>query len=1648
MSLDFRATQIQTTKVIASGTSTGANAKLLVYGGSAASDQQGTINSSVFNTSSIGSDVFMFVSGGSGKNTSGSYSVSVFGGDTAVSGVVYALDIIVVSGTQTITSNAFVPPHVSRFIGDTYMSGTTWYSLENNLSSDIRFVFESSSSVDDRLLGIRNNATASTIDVLRYTHPYTVLGNEGLEWHSGTKVRGSTVSLEGMEFGGVTRSLLTLRSDRFNQNHNYVFVSLYDSVAGTVAPAHTFTHESDGMTYYTIGHSGSFGAPSNATIQGRSAVPGFANTAGGTLTVRPGASLGTGYSKLLFQASAPTGSGTGTQVYSDIVTLDYLGTVVSGTVKASAGFSGSLTKLYDGTNYLVAGNSGITITTQSNGAIAISGSGGGSGADLSASFVVAGSTASLPNAKVLTAGPGIIVSSSLTIIGVSVSLSSGPGTTINTQSNGSVGITSSNTPSGTIAWSATGPGLPLTGSSLFTFNNNTNTVVLSGTSIATLGFSGSLTKLTDGTSFIIAGANITVTSVSNGAVTIAGTTFAPINSAYVTVGSDATLTGERSITGGDGIGFSDGGANSTITISASIVAGPGASVNTQSNRVIGITASNTPSGAIAFSAAGTGSPLTGTTQFTFNNNTNTVVLSGTVTALTGFSGSLTKLANGTNYLFGNAGIFINTQSNGAIGISASIVAGPGTSVNTQSNFSIGISTSIAAGPGASVNTQSNNTIGITASNAPSGTIAWSATGVGSPLTGSANFTFNNNINAVILSGTITALTGFSGSLTKLANGTNYLFGNAGIFINTQSNGAIGISASIVAGPGTSVNTQSNFSIGISTSLVAGPGASVNTQSNNTIGITASNAPSSSIAWSATGVGSPLTGSANFTFNNNTNTVVLSGTVTALTGFSGSHTKLSDGTSFIIAGTNITVTSVSNGAITIAGTTFAPINSAYVTIGSDATLTGERALTGGDGIGFSDAGANSTVTISASIVAGPGASVNTQSNRTIGITASNTPSGAIAFSAAGTGSPLTGTTSFTFNNNTNTVVLSGTVTALTGFSGSHTKLADGTSFIIAGANVTVTSVSNGAITIAGTTFAPINSAYVTIGNDATLTGERALVGGNGIGFLDGGANGSVTISASITAGPGTSVNTQSNGVIGISASIAAGPGTSVNTQSNGTIGITASNTPSGTIAYSPLGTGSPLSGSGKFTFNDNGAAIGVILSGTLTTINITASSTASAVVGTQSINSPTFTLRGAVYNNNTVSYLDMIQQTRNNSGDVTQGRLYKTMLSGATPIDFAWFGVSQSGAVAAFRLGSTGSLGVSLGVSTAGSALEFDSSGSFTILQATTANIGSGSGARVLGVFSGGNVRVGASTLNPGEVFQVDGNARITGSTITPIISASVGVTFVLNNNNGDGIQFSGSGIVPVSTTAPATAFSYSGISITGTDKAGGDVLVSVGRATGLGTPSAIRMRATITGSGTGATQQDLRDHLVITNNYVDVTASMRLGRTLVNSNMIANSASIIYGVNTTVTSRSITLPAAVDQPRQWLVIKDEGGSCATNAITLVRSGTDTIDGGTTDSITTAYGSKQYYSDGVKGWWSFGGGGSSGVTGSFVTTDGLTQMTAFWGFGPYGIDFISTSGTPATPAANHLRIYSKLSGSKMQLVVMGPDGIEGALWTQA
>ena len=114
--------------------------------------------------------------------------------------------------------------------------------------------------------------------------------------------------------------------------------------------------------------------------------------------------------------------------------------------------------------------------------------------------------------------------------------------------------------------------------------------------------SGSLQQLTDGNSYLVAGSNITITSASNGQVTISSS---------------------------GGAGGTPGGANTQLQ----------------------------------FNDAGS---FGGDADLTYNKTTNALQSAGFITASLGFSGSLTKLADGTSYIQSSTGINVVSASNGAI----------------------------------------------------------------------------------------------------------------------------------------------------------------------------------------------------------------------------------------------------------------------------------------------------------------------------------------------------------------------------------------------------------------------------------------------------------------------------------------------------------------------------------------------------------------------------------------------------------------------------------------------------------------------------------------------------------------------------------------------------------------------------------------------------------------------------------------------------------------------------------------------------------------------------------------------------------------------------------------------------------------------
>ena len=130
MAKDFRASQVETARLIATGSIPGSTAGLIIYSGSIASDREGTTASPTLDTmlTDVGSDVFMFVSGTINSGNPNEFNrtdVSLFGGDVVISGTLYA-------ERQVIEVDSVAD-------GDFYVTGNVYFEPDANSTTSVAF---------------------------------------------------------------------------------------------------------------------------------------------------------------------------------------------------------------------------------------------------------------------------------------------------------------------------------------------------------------------------------------------------------------------------------------------------------------------------------------------------------------------------------------------------------------------------------------------------------------------------------------------------------------------------------------------------------------------------------------------------------------------------------------------------------------------------------------------------------------------------------------------------------------------------------------------------------------------------------------------------------------------------------------------------------------------------------------------------------------------------------------------------------------------------------------------------------------------------------------------------------------------------------------------------------------------------------------------------------------------------------------------------------------------------------------------------------------------------------------------------------------------------------------------------------------------
>jgi len=257
-------------------------------------------------------------------------------------------------------------------------------------------------------------------------------------------------------------------------------------------------------------------------------------------------------------------------------------------------------------------------------------------------------------------------------------LVAGPNVTITSSSNGQVTIASADTNTEYTA----GTGLSLDGTQ---FNVNDSVVAtLTSSVVFSNGISGSLTHLSDGSSYLVAGDNITITTASVGSIYISSVD----NNTTYTAGDGLSLVGtEFSVANslaGAGLTESSGvlavvnGTNGglfvdTNSVSLNLANLAEAVVNVASDSIAfidadGFTTRRETISDLVEATAGNG--LNTTAGVLSVNDSIVATLTSSAKFSNGLSGSLTQLTDGSSYLIAGSNVTISSASNGAVTISA------------------------------------------------------------------------------------------------------------------------------------------------------------------------------------------------------------------------------------------------------------------------------------------------------------------------------------------------------------------------------------------------------------------------------------------------------------------------------------------------------------------------------------------------------------------------------------------------------------------------------------------------------------------------------------------------------------------------------------------------------------------------------------------------------------------------------------------------------------------------------------------------------------------------------------------------------------------------------------------------------------------
>lgn len=117
----------------------------------------------------------------------------------------------------------------------------------------------------------------------------------------------------------------------------------------------------------------------------------------------------------------------------------------------------------------------------------------------------------------------------------------------------------------------------------------------------------------------------------------------------------------------------------------------------------------------------------------------------------------------------------------------------------------------------------------------------------------------------------------------------------------------------------------------------------------------------------------------------------------------------------------------------------------------------------------------------------------------------------------------------------------------------------------------------------------------------------------------------------------------------------------------------------------------------------------------------------------------------------------------------------------------------------------------------------------------------------------------------------------------------------------------------------------------------------------------------------GSTTHDSIDTASV--NTTSLTFETFPRKTLITANTLVSDAGRVYPVDSSGGALTVTLASAMVAEGAHATINDEGGSAALNGVTIATEGSETIDGATSTTLGSDYGTVRVYSDGAN-WFSY------------------------------------------------------------------------------